>query len=544
MNLRWYTRALLAAGSGAALALSFPKYNLWPLAWVSLAMLILASYRARPAVSPVYGFLHGLVFYPVGLPWIAGVMEQYGNIDPWTSAGILGLMAIAGGIVCLFFSLGVALASKKSRTLPFILAPFLWVTLEFARTHLPYIGFPWNLTGYAASANIALVQLTPITGIWGLSFLIAAYGSFLAYTIVVGRQRLWKAFLVATAALGLIALVGGYFVPRPKPTHYAHLVQTNFPQSEEYPANWLQLHAPEMDILENISVGSIQASEMPRNIDTPQAHDRLIVWPEVPAPFTMQDPAFVQRAQRIARESNSDFLVGVVEWNFSPPAKPYATNTAVLLNPEGQQTFRYDKRHLVPFGEYVPLRNVLTFAKALTTGIGDFTPGTKYSIGQLPGGKFGVFICYEAIFPNEIRRFAKDGAQLLINISNDGWFGRSSAPPQHLLMARVRAVESRRWLLRDTNNGFTVAVDPYGRIVASMPADERGELNAPYAFRTDITPYVRFGDWLPWLCLLASIALLVSAFRQNAEDGTAKLVATKPARHVDRRAARTPAACT
>jgi apolipoprotein N-acyltransferase len=536
MNLRWYTRALLAAGSGAALALSFPKHNLWPLAWVALAMLILASYRSRPAVSPIYGFLHGLVFYPVGLPWIAVVMEQYGSINPWTSAGVLSLMGIAGGIICSFFSLGVALASKKSRVLPFILAPFLWVTLEYARTHLPYIGFPWNLTGYAASGNIALVQLTSITGIWGLSFLIAAYGALLAYAVVVGRQRVWKAFLVTTASLGLIALVGGYFVPHATPTHYAHLIQTELAVSEEQPANWMQLHARDLDQLENISVGSVQASQIPKNINTPQAHDRLIVWPEEPAPFTMQDPAFVQRAQRIARESNSDFLVGVVEWNLNAQShQQYATNSAVMLDPEGQQIFRYDKRHLVPFSEYVPLRNLLTFAKPLVQGIGDFTPGTKYSVGELPGGKFGVFICYEAIFPNEVRRYAKEGAQLLINVSDDGWFGRSSAPLQHVMMARVRAVENRRWLLRDTNNGFTVAFDPYGRIVASMPADERGELDAPYAFRSDITPYVRFGDWLPWLCILASIGVLVYAFAQkqkieSRERETEKRTAQIPAR--------------
>jgi len=179
------------------------------------------------------------------------------------------------------------------------------------------------------------------------------------------------------------------------------------------------------------------------------------------------------------------------------------------------------------------LRNFLTFAKPLVSGIGDFTPGTKYRVGQLPGGKFGLFICYEAIFPNEIRRFAKDGAQLLINISDDGWFGRTSAPPQHLMMARVRAVESRRWLLRDTNNGFTVAVDPYGRIVASLPADERGELDAPYAFRSDITPYVRFGDWLPWLCLFASIALLACAFAHKRKDQTREM-ARRPTRTVAR----------
>ncbi|MGC1200940.1 MAG: apolipoprotein N-acyltransferase, partial [Candidatus Acidiferrales bacterium] len=126
--------------------------------------------------------------------------------------------------------------------------------------------------------------------------------------------------------------------------------------------------------------------------------------------------------------------------------------------------------------------------------------------------RFSVFICFEAVFPNEVRRFTANGAQLLINLSNDGWFGRSAAPAQHLMMARVRAVENRRWLLRDTNNGYTVSVDPYGRIVAEMATDIRDQLDAPYDFRSDLTPYVRFGDWLPWLCVIVSVAMLIFAF--------------------------------
>ncbi|HTS11395.1 MAG TPA: apolipoprotein N-acyltransferase [Candidatus Limnocylindrales bacterium] len=500
MNFRWHTRALLALGSGAALALSFPNYNLSLLAWIAVGMLVLASCGAKPAVSPLYGFLHGLVFYPIGLPWIAVVMEQYGNIDPITSAGILGLMAIAGGIVCCFFSLLVALVSRKSNALACLFAPFLWVTLEFARTHLPIIGFPWNLTGYAASGNLALVQLTPLTGIYGLSFVIAAYGSLLAYAILSGRQRVWKALLVTTAVLILIAAVGGYFVPKAVPDHVAHLVQTDFPQSEHYPNDWLAIHAGELDDLERISV------------DAAQKQPGLIVWPEVPAPFSLQETAFADRAVRIARDGRSYFLVGVVDWKLSPERKYLASNSAVLLNPEGQRVFTYDKIHLVPFGEYVPLRRWIKFAGRLTADISDFTPGTEYRVGPLPGGKFGVFICYEAIFPGEVRQFADNGAQLLINISNDGWFGRSAAPPQHLMMARVRAVENRRWLLRDTNNGYTVDVDPYGRIVASLPTDVRTELDAPYAFRSDLTLYARFGDWFSWLCVLASMVLLGLAF--------------------------------
>jgi len=498
MNFPWYTRAMLAIGSAVALAVSFPDHNLWLLAWPSIGMLVLASAGAPLRQTPLYGFLHGIFFYPVGLPWIAGVIHQYGGVDFWTSWGVLCLIGLAGGIIWSSFSWSVAFVSRRSVALACTLAPFFWVSLEFLRTHLPYIGFPWNLAGYAASGNLALVQLTPVTGIYGLSFLIAAYGSLTAYAVSVRTPRALKILGAATAALILIALLGPRLVPSPQqPRFIAHLVQTNFPQSEHYPPDWLQIHAGELDELERISVDAAKKSF------------GLIVWPEVPAPFSLQDPKFAQRAIRIARESGAEFLVGVVDWTRSPQGEWLASNSAVLLSPAGQRTYTYNKIHLVPFGEYVPLRKWITFAGRLTADISDFTPGTVYAIGNLSGGRFGTFICYEAIFPDEVRRFAAGGAQLLITISNDGWFGRSAAPAQHLMMARVRAVESRRWMLRDTNNGYTASVDPYGRLVAEMATDVRGELDAPYDERNDLTPYVRFGDWFSWLCVLASIALIV-----------------------------------
>jgi apolipoprotein N-acyltransferase len=496
MNFRWHTRVLLALGSGAALALSFPNYNLSLLAWIAIGLLVLASWRARPVVAPVYGFLHALVFYPLCLTWIDVVVRQYGNVEFWTAAGLLLLIGIAGGIICAVFSWGVALASRRSTAFACALAPCLWVTLEFARARLPIIAFPWNLAGYAASNGLALVQLTAVTGIYGLSFAVAAYGSLAAYAILSGRHRAWKAVLLFTGVLIFVAGGGRYFVPTAQPRFVAHLVQTNFAQSYEYPADWMQKHTGDLDELERISGDS--ATKMPG----------LIVWPEVPAPFSLQDAAFGDRASRIARDSGSDFLVGVEDWKKDAAGNWIASNSAVLLAPTGQRVFTYDKMRLVPFGEYVPLRNYLTFAGKLTADIGDFTPGTEYRVGDLPGGKFGAFICYEAIFPDRVRRFTLGGAELLINMSNDGWFGRSSAPAQHLMMARVRAVENRRWLLRDTNNGFTVDVDPYGRIVAELPTDVRGELDAPYDFRSGLTPYARFGDWFAWLCVVASLILL------------------------------------
>ena len=487
---------LLALASGVALALSFPKYNFSLLAWIAIAMLMLASIGAKPVESLLYGFLHGLVFIPISVPWIDTVMREYGNVDPWSSAGIFGLLAVRDGIIFSVFSLGVALAARRSRELACVLAPFLWVALEFFDARVPIFCFPWNLAGYAASGNIAFVQLTTITGVYGLSFVVVAYGSLLAYAKLARNRRVWTALIATTAILILIACVGGYFVPAAPARYTAHLVQTNFPQSESYPSNWMQIHAVELDELDQISVAA--AKKMPG----------MIVWPEVPAPFSFQDSAFKARATHIATDSGADFLVGVVDWTMDG-GKWDAANAAVLLDPAGQRTFTYDKIHLVPFGEYVPLRHLLSFAGRLTADISDFTPGKAYTIGKLPGGTFGVFICYEAVFPGEVRHFAADGAELLVTISNDGWFGHSAARPQHLMMARVRAVENRRWLLRDTNNGYTASFDPYGRLVAQMAPDTRGELDAPYDFRTGLTIYSRFGDWFAWLCVILSVMLFV-----------------------------------
>ncbi len=523
MSLPRYARLLLALASGALLAFSFPNYNLPLFAWAAVGMLVLACFEERPAISLLYGFLHGVTFYLLSVPWIDTVMHQYGNVDPLTAAGILGLLSVTLAMFPAVFAWAVALVSRKlppgkNALFACVLSPFLWVALEYARAYLILGGFPWNLTGYAATASIGLLQLAAITGIYGLSFLVAAYSSLVVYAILAGRQVIWKAALVTTGALILVGMGGKYLVPVAVPHHVANLVQTDFPQSAEYPANWTQVHMNELTQLERISVSAAQESG---------EHPSLVVWPEVPAPFSFQDPMFTQLAQQIARESGGDFLVGIVDWKKDVAGKWEASNTAVLLNSSGQRTFTYDKIHLVPFGEFVPYRRWLTFAGKLTADIGDFTPGTSFNVGRLPDGKFGVFICYEAIFPAEVRKFTLHGAQLLINISNDGWFGRSAAPAQHLMMARVRAVENRRWLLRDTNNGFTVSVDPYGRIVSEIPTDVRTELSAPYDFRQGLTPYVRFGDWFPWLCILVSFAFIILAFAQRQPQAAGKRKGSK-----------------
>ena len=507
MNLSRPVRLLLAIGSGLALPFSFPNYNLPLLAWIAVAMLMLASLGARTRDAALYGFINGALFYPLSVPWIDTVMQQYGNVSPLASAGILALMTLAGALFPLAFAILVSRVGKRSIAMACVFAPFLWVALEFVRTHLPIIGFPWNLIGYAASGNLAFVQLTSVTGIFGLSLLVMGFNALVVWAIVSPSSKGRRAVLVALLILVGVAKIGPRFVPRAVPDRVAHLVQTNFAQSESYPANWMDLHAADMQQLENMSINAARKSP------------GMIIWPEVPAPFSLQDAKFAAIANQIDHLSGEDFgeyfLVGVVDWKLGPDRQWLASNSAVLLDPSGQRQFTYDKIHLVPFGEYVPLRRWLTFAKSLTVGISDFTPGHSYAVGNLPGGRFSVFICYESIFPALVRRFAANGAELLVNISNDGWFGRSSAPLQHLMMLRVRAVENRRWLLRDTNTGYTVDVDPYGRIVARLQPFTRAELDAPYAFRSDLTPYTRFGDWLAWLCVLAALLLLVVAFTRR-----------------------------
>jgi apolipoprotein N-acyltransferase len=504
VNFSWQKRSLLALASGAALALSLPNYNWSLLAWVSVGLLVLASLGARPGVAPLYGFLHAIVFYPMSLPWMAEVVQQYGNVPPLIAAGLLLLISVAGGVIVAVFTWGVAFASHRNAVITWALAPDLWVAQEYARAHLPIFAFPWNLLGYAASGHLAFVQVTAVTGIYGLSYIVAAYGSLVAWAIVSGRQRAWKIAMASAAALIFIAFVGRYLVPSENPRYVAHLVQTNFAQSYEYQADWMTEHAGDLDQLEQLS------------IDAARKNPGVIIWPEAPAPFTLQDRNFAAIAHRIAQQSGSDFLVGAEDWKHDAAGKWMATNSAILLNPSGERVYSYDKIHLVPFGEYVPLRKYLSFTGKLTADLGDFTPGREYAVGRLPGGHFSTFICFEAVFPDAVRRFTANGAELLVNISNDGWFGRSSAPAQHLMMARVRAVENRRWLLRDTNNGYTVSVDPYGRIVAELPTDIRAQLDAPYDFRDDTTLYARFGDWFAWLCVIASFALLGMALLRPA----------------------------
>ncbi|MGA2963591.1 MAG: apolipoprotein N-acyltransferase [Candidatus Korobacteraceae bacterium] len=246
------------------------------------------------------------------------------------------------------------------------------------------------------------------------------------------------------------------------------------------------------------------------------AKPNLIVWPESPAPFFLNDDRFVSTISGVARRTTDFVVAGGIGVRPTSGGDNLVYNSAALVSPQGQITSRYDKVHLVPFGEYIPLQRLLSFAQSLTHAVGTFARGNNRWPLDAGTERLGVFICYESVFPGEVRQFADHGAQVFVNISNDGWFGSSGAPEQHLNMARMRAIENDRWLLRATNTGITASIDPVGRVVAQAPGWVRTTLLAPYSLRAETTFYTRYGDWFPCLCAIISLIGLLFRRRSGA----------------------------
>lgn len=510
-------RLLVGATSGAALSLSYTGWYLSIYSWICLGALLLSVMGARLRVAFGCGFLHGLIFVLTSVPWIATVLTVHGGLPIWGGWGVLLLIAAVWGALIGGFTLAVDRLTRRSVELACLGAPFFWVTFEFARAHLPEISFPWNLLGYPASGNLALLQMTTITGIYGLSFLVAGVNALLAW--LAGSRRLGfrkRAIVVLViVAIILIAMVEGpRVVPQAEAKHFARAVQLNFPEVPEYPQDWFQKNAAALEQIQRLS------------LETSAQKPDLTVWPEAPAPFSFQDAQFAKIASRLAIQAGHPFLAGAIEWK--PPVDPadkvapgrvVPYNSAILVDAQGQRTFVYDKVHLVPFGEYEPFPLIHRVVSSVSDEVGGFHKGHRYATGELWGGhSFGVFICYEAIYAGEVRHFAANGAQLLLNISNDGWFGRSAAARQHLHMVRARAAENRRWIVRSTNNGFTVSIDPYGRIFGMLPPDVRAAADLPYDFRTDETIYTRFGDWFAWMCVIVSVILTMLYGRKHVRE--------------------------
>ncbi len=509
-------RLVLAILSGAILSLSYRGTHPSLYTWVCLAILLACILGSRGWVAFACGYLHGLVFTFTSVPWIAEVLSVHGGMSTAAGWGVLVIIASIWGIIVGVFAFAVQRVSKRSVTLALVGAPFLWIYTEVARAYLPEISFPWALLGYPAAGNPALVQLTTLTGIYGVSFLVAAFNALLVWSDFADTpaetRRRWGIVAAVAVVLLLVMWIGPRFVPHAEAHHLARVVQPNFPEYTEYTGDWYADHKADMQELVQLGLRPSPAGVSPD----------LLIWPEAPAPFSFSDPHFGPFISHVAQEFHHPVVVGIIEWK--PETQivrgvprngfgPY--NSAAMLNEFGQPVFLYDKMHLVPFGEYEPFPLIHQVVTSVSEEVGGFRKGKVRAVGKFSNGNtFCVFICYEAIYAGEVREFAAHGAQLFINISNDGWFGTSQAAEQHLRMARVRAVENRRWLVRDTNSGISASVDPYGNVTRVMKRDSRDSADLPYDFRTDKTLYTRWGDWFAWMCMVVSVILVLLTLRK------------------------------
>jgi apolipoprotein N-acyltransferase len=289
-------------------------------------------------------------------------------------------------------------------------------------------------------------------------------------------------------------------------THEAVLVQENVPLLD-------QAWTPEYfdQTLSSLAQTSVSAS--PRHAP---GNPGLIIWPESPAPFFVGDPKLQHWLTAMAQDTGSYLVIGSLGQSPGAHGQQQLFNSALIMDPQGQAVGRYDKIHLVPFGEYVPFHNLLFFADKLTREVGDFSRGTERKVFYLGGTRASVLICYESVFPNEVREFTANGAQVLINISDDLWYGETGAPFQHLQMARMRAVENHRWLLLATNSGTTAAIDPFGRIVKQAERNVRTTLVVPFAPQNESTFYSRNGDVFAWICVVISFLAVFVRLRFSA----------------------------
>ena len=473
---------VLALASAGLLIVIFPRFSLVWFAPIALTPLLLAVVReSRPMRRFLLGWTAGIVYWFGVCYWIQFVLAVHGGVGQAAGWALLVLFCLAKAIHLGVFAVLAGILMQRWWAAPTVAA--LWVAIEV--TH-GYLGFAWLTLGNAGIDMSVPLRIAPYTGVYGISFLFALTAVVLALAIL-RRPRMELAWVV------LVPLV--VLLPRlpdaGNGTSTALLAQPNFSESEEWQPAMLE-RAVRRQVSLSLQTALGQTAQPPE----------LIVWPEVPAPFYYErDPRFREYVDGLARMTRAHLLIGVVA--FTPSGSPL--NSAALISPLGQPISRYDKVNLVPFGEFVPWP-LNALVSHISTEAGDFAAGKQVVVSPIGAHRIGAFICYESVFPNFVRRFADRGAEVLVNISNDGWFGKSAARLQHLSIVRMRAVENRRWILRSTNDGLTTTIDSAGRVRGMLPPYVESISYTGFNYVSAKTLYTRWGDWFAVLC--ATIALM------------------------------------
>lgn len=498
----------LAFLSGVLCFLSFPRFDLEFLAYFALVPLFLALKDQPTRKAFGLGGLTGAVYFLGTVHWVTYVMVRYGKLSVVVSYPLMLLLVLYLGLyVAVFAWLFVFL--KKRLPIPAVLsAPVLWTSLELLRTYA-WPGFPWAALGYSQYLSLPVIQIADITGVYGVSFLLIFVNTAIADGTLALRDRRgdWSSWTAVAAAFLLVALNLGYGAWRlsgdrasEPPTIPVGVIQANIPQDVKWDVRFRQ---ETLDRYERLTR------------DLASQSVRLVVWPEAAMPFLFEeDNVFRQQLTQLVRAAQTPVLFG------SPSMMTLSNkvrwfNSAYLLSPEGQILGRYDKIHLVPFGEYVPFHSLLFFVDKMVEGIGDFLPGRDYTLFELPEAKLGTVICFEVIFPDLVRRFVKEGAQMMTTITNDAWFGDSSAPYQHFSMVVFRAVENRVPFARAANTGVSGFIDRTGRIQKTGPIFVEAALADTVRLRTQTTFYTQYGDVFAYACVIITVLMIIIPFTKK-----------------------------
>lgn len=501
------TAILVAVLSGLLLTASFPPASTQGFAWIALVPLMAALRGRSRSLRFQLGFLAGLVHFLSLMYWIVVVLEGYGDIHLLLSMVILLALTAYLALYPALFSLLLPWIWRSRFAV--LLTAGTWVLLEYARGWF-LTGLPWCFIGHSQSSHLLLIQICDLVGVHGVSFLVVAVNALIFSLIFVrngGFARTRK--LEGGAVLLLLLLTLGYGAYRLHDieTRNSHIpplktavIQGNIDQSLKWrPA----FQEATIAVYERLSLHAARF------------HPDLLVWPETAVPYFFQEQGELSaRVASVAEKTGADLLFGSPAYDRSGERVRYY-NRAYLLSPANRSVVWYDKVHLVPFGEYVPLKRLLPFVNRLVPAAGDFTPGRRIGPLQGIGYAAGVLICFEAIFPELARRQARQGARVLVNLTNDAWFGRTSAPFQHLAMSVFRSVETRMPMIRAANTGISAFVDARGQITTQSGLFRESVLCATVApFSGNPTFYTAHGDVFAFL-LLIMISVRIIGFLYN-----------------------------
>lgn len=491
--------------SGILLVVCFPTLNLFFLAWIAIVPFLFSLYDKKPKQAFTAGFLLGIIYFFGTLYWIYHSINHYGHISFITSIIIVLLLCMYLSLYTGIFALLFSMAIKSTRLPALFIAPVLWVTIEFLRSYL-FTGFPWSSMGYTQYKFLPVIQFADITGIYGVSFLVLAVnGAFADIALMKRRIRDMPLFPWFHTVIGLSlllvciisSLLYGYWrlgQERPGKQLRVGIIQGNIEQDKKWePAyqSWV------IDIYKDLSTQAASSSPS------------LIVWPETAVPFYFNtDREHTKQLFDLQNQLNVSLLFGAVVVKEKKEGRNLLANSAVLLTKDGRVSYLYDKIHLVPFGEYVPLRKFLFFMDKLVAGVGDYVKGNHYLRAETSYGGFATLICYEIIFPGLVRKFYVKGGDFIVNITNDAWFGKTTGPYQHFSMAVFRAIENRKPVIRAANTGISGFIDSNGRIHSKTSLFQTAVLIQD--FKTDSTRsfYTKYGDLFSFLCIVCSILMI------------------------------------